>query len=346
MSTNSDVGHQVMGLIERLGVSPLIRNYHLFYTCIANCDQKLRRAVRNLGRNPTQSEVDQVIDEFCPEASDSPTMRRHNEAVLRTLEEIGARLRSEQSEMKNFNGAMDRVTQALSKSIKEENITIDVLKRVAATVVDVGMHRISSSDRMLSRMDENKTEINTLRTELVKAKAMANTDPLTGLANRRSFDEHLAATFSASRSFCLILLDIDFFKRVNDTYGHPTGDLVIRTVAEILRRAIRAGTFAARTGGEEFAIALEGASDKEAMTIGERIRMAVEKTVVSKGEEKFSVTVSLGAAMSTNASAARLLYEAADGALYRSKSAGRNRLTFERVNDNEDSSDRYQLYKG
>lgn len=335
-----------MGLIDRLGVSPLIRNYHLFYTCIANCDQQLRRAVRNLGRNPTQHEVDQVIDEFCPEAADSPTMRRHHDAVLRTLEEIGSRLRSEQSEMKNFNGAMNRVTQALANSIKEEKITADVLKRVAATVVDVGMHRVSSSDRMLSRMNENKTEIHALRTELVKAKAIANTDPLTGLANRRSFDEHMAASFSRATGFCLVLLDIDFFKRVNDTYGHPTGDVVLRTVAETLRRALRAGTFVARTGGEEFAVILQDASEKEAMMIGERMRAAVEKTSIAKGDERFSVTISLGAAMSAETGTARVLYEAADGALYRSKSAGRNRLTLQRCNDNESSSDRYQLYKG
>jgi diguanylate cyclase len=346
MSTNNDVGHQVMGLIDRLGVSPLIRNYHLFYTCIVNCDQQLRRAVRNLGRNPTQSEVDQVIEEFCPEAVDSPTMHRHHEAVLRTLEEIGSRLRSEQSEMKNFNGAMERVSRALARSIDEENISADILRRVAATVVDVGMHRVSSSDRALSRMDENKTELNVLRTELIKAKAMANTDPLTDLANRRSFDEHMVANFSISRSFYLILLDIDFFKRVNDTYGHPTGDLVIRGVADILRRTLRAGTFAARTGGEEFAIILQDASENDAKMIGERIRTAVEKTNIAKGNERFSVTISLGAALSTDAGTPRALYEFADGALYRSKHAGRNRFTFHGINDNENSSDRYQLYKG
>jgi diguanylate cyclase len=344
MSENNDVGHQVMALIDRLGVSPLIRNYHLFYLCIVNCDQQLRRAVRNLGGNPTQSEVDQVIEEFCPEAIDSLTMRRHQDAVLRTLEEIGSRLRSEQSEMKNFNGAMDRVTQALSRSVQDESVTADILKRVAATVIDVGMHRISSSDRMLSRMDENKTEIEALRTELVKARAMANTDPLTGLANRRSFDECMAANFGLSRSFALILLDIDFFKKVNDTYGHPTGDVVIRTVADTLRRSLRAGTFVSRTGGEEFAIILQDAAEKDAAMIGERVRIAVEKVKVAKGDEQFSVTVSLGAAMSVNAGNAKALYEAADGALYRSKTAGRNRMTFETINDNQ-STERYHLYK-
>jgi diguanylate cyclase len=346
MGSSDDIGHQTMRLIDRLGVSPIIRNYHLFYTCIANSDQGLRRAVRNLGRNPTQSEVDQVIDEFCPEAADSPTMRRHHEAVLRTLEDIAARLHSEQSEMKSVNGAMDRVTQALAKSVKDETITADVLKRVAATVIDVGMHRISSSDRMLSRMDDNKTEINALRTELVKARAMANTDTLTGLANRRSFDEHMAAHFSTARGFALLLLDIDFFKRVNDTYGHPTGDVVLRSVAEVLRRSLRSGTFAARTGGEEFAIILRDASEQEAMMIGERVRRAVEAARIAKGEERLSVTVSLGAALSADAGSAKLLYEAADGALYRSKSAGRNRLTFQKTNDNQDSSERYQIYKG
>jgi diguanylate cyclase len=273
-------------------------------------------------------------------------MRRHHEAVLRTLEEIGSRLLSEQSEMKNFNGAMGRVTQSLAKSIKEENITANVLERVVATIIDVGMHRISSSDRMLSRMDENNTEINTLRTELVKARQMANTDQLTGLANRRSFDEHMATHFSTSTGFALILLDIDFFKRVNDTYGHPTGDVVLKTVAEILRWSLRAGTFVARTGGEEFAIILQDAGEKDAMMIGERVRAAVEMASVAKGDERFSVTISLGAAISIDAGSARQLYEAADRALYRSKTSGRNKVTFQSIKDNERSSERYQLYKG
>lgn len=346
MSTNNDVGHQVMALIDRLGVSPLIRNYHLFYICIANSDQQLRRAVRNLGKNPTQIEIDQVIEEFCPEAADSPTMRRHQESVLRILEEIGSRLRSEQAEMRNFNGAMDRVSQSLAKSIKEENITYDALKRVAATIIDVGMHRVSSSDRVLSRMNENNVEINALRTELVKARAIANTDPLTALENRRSFDEHMAASFDKPTDFALLLIDIDFFKRVNDTYGHPTGDAVLMTVAETLRRSLRAGTFVARTGGEEFAVMLRSASEKDVMMIGERLREAVEKARMTKGAEHFSVTISLGAALSADAGSAKQLYEAADDALYRSKSAGRNRITFHRLNDNESNSERYQLYKG
>jgi diguanylate cyclase len=346
MSTSDDVGHQTMRLIDRLGVSPLIRNYHLFYTCIANSDQGLRRAVRNLGRSPSQSEVDQVIDEFCPEAVDSLTMRRHQAAVLKTLEEIGSRLRSEQSEMKTFNGAMERVTQALANSIDQETIAADVLKRVAATVVDVSLHRISSSDRALSRMEASRTEIHALRNELIKAKAMANTDTLTDLANRRAFDEHMAANFGMARSFVLVLIDIDFFKRVNDTYGHATGDVVLRTVADTLRRSLRAGTFAARTGGEEFAVILPDATEKDARLIGERLRAAVEKTNVTRGEEQLSVTISLGAANSIEAGSARLLYEAADAALYNSKSCGRNRLTFQRMNDNGSSTERYQLYSG
>lgn len=248
--------------------------------------------------------------------------------------------------MKNFNGAMDRVSQSLAKSTKEEGITVDVLKRVAATIIDVGIHRVSSSDRLLSRMSENNFEINALRTELVKARAIANTDPLTGLENRRSFDEHIASSFNRPAGFALVLLDIDFFKRVNDTYGHATGDVVLRTVAETLRRSLRTDTFVARTGGEEFAIILHDASAKDAGVIGERVRAAVEKTQMAKGDARFSVTISLGAAMSTEMESARLLYEAADSALYRSKSAGRNRYTLQQINDNADSSGRYQLYKG
>jgi diguanylate cyclase len=332
--------------MDRLGVSPLVRNYHLFYSCIANTDQQLRQAVRNLGRNPTQHEIDQVIEEFCPEAVGSTTMNRQHAAVLKTLETIGAQLRSENSEMQTFTGAMDRVSQALARTIKEDKVTADVLNRVAATVVSVGTYRVRSSKRAISRMDESRSEINTLRAELIKARALANTDPLTGLANRRSFDEKLASNFSMAKRFSLILLDIDFFKRVNDVHGHSTGDQVLKAVADIFRSALRAGTFAARTGGEEFAIILQGGSDKETALVGERVRMAVEKTPIAKGDEKLSITISLGAALSSDAGTSRALYEAADAALYRSKAAGRNRMTFHKINDNDTGSERYQIYKG
>jgi diguanylate cyclase len=331
--------------MDRLGVAPLIRNYHLFYTCIANSDQQLRRAVRNLGRNPTQNEIDQVIEEFCPDAADSPSMRRHHNAVLRTLEDISARLRSEQTEMKSFNGAMARVTQALAHSVEEDNVSVEVLKRVAATVVEVGMHRVSSGNRALTRVSEGGTEISALRDELVKAKAMANTDPLTNLANRRSFDERVTAAFDAGADFALILLDIDHFKRVNDTFGHVTGDFVLKMVADTMRQSLRAGTFVARTGGEEFAVVLERASEKDAKIVGERVRIAIEKAAVIRDGERLAVTVSLGVALAKDVDGARALHEAADAALYRSKNAGRNRMTFHAVNSDETDSDRYQIYK-
>lgn len=164
-----------------------------------------------------------------------------------------------------------------------------------------------------------------------RLRRIAGKDGLTGLANRRRFDEVLRteATRAARQPaapLSLVLVDVDCFKSYNDTYGHPAGDEVLRTVATMLEAsATRATDFAARIGGEEFALVLPDTSERAALDVAERFRQAVHAArlpheVVPHG----CVTVSVGiAGLSMNESATRL-FEMADAALYRAKAAGRN----------------------
>ncbi|HST38870.1 MAG TPA: diguanylate cyclase, partial [Conexibacter sp.] len=158
----------------------------------------------------------------------------------------------------------------------------------------------------------------------------AVTDELTGLFNHRRFQEVMTAEVLTAQRFGqpvgLLLLDIDNFKRVNDTYGHQQGDVVLREVARVLRESSREIDEPARYGGEEMAVALPQTDIEGAFTIGERVRTAVEALAVARldGEGVLQVTVSIGVAASSTAEKHELV-AAADAALYTAKRNGKNR---------------------
>ncbi|MBM7567553.1 sensor domain-containing diguanylate cyclase [Paenibacillus sacheonensis] len=161
---------------------------------------------------------------------------------------------------------------------------------------------------------------------------LASTDPLTGLRNRRFFQDGLLASLAAYREsgepFSLLLFDIDHFKRINDTYGHPVGDLILIKLAELLRSLSRASDIVARYGGEEFVVLLPETDRAKALLAAERYCEAASSTEM----DGYRITVSIGAATVSPEATEVTLVDQADLALYASKSGGRNRVThFEQV---------------
>ena len=162
---------------------------------------------------------------------------------------------------------------------------------------------------------------------LERVQEMAETDGLTGVSNRRTFEVTLelevTRAFRNGDRLSLVMCDIDYFKRLNDNHGHQTGDEVLRTVAAALRNASRDFDTVARYGGEEFAVILPNCEEDEAMAIAERLRVGV-----MDAETAVPVTISAGTATyPVNASGGTSLVHAADAALYESKRGGRNRVT-------------------
>jgi diguanylate cyclase (GGDEF)-like protein len=168
----------------------------------------------------------------------------------------------------------------------------------------------------------------------------AFTDHLTGLANRRRFERQLerevGRTLRYGRPFCLLLLDIDRFKEVNDNHGHEAGDEAIRYLARALQEGTRGIDLAARIGGEEFAVILTETSVDEAMEVAERLRMAINAAkipVVGQIAASFGV-----AECPSSAQTARELLASADGALYEAKRNGRDRVAQAQANSTEANS--------
>jgi diguanylate cyclase (GGDEF)-like protein len=160
---------------------------------------------------------------------------------------------------------------------------------------------------------------------------IARTDPLTGLANRRHFDEQLARIIGESLKYgapaSLIVADVDHFKAVNDTYGHEAGDEVLKAVAAIFMSCVRAEDVCARYGGEEIAILLPETTVARAQEVAERVRRAIELKLVHHNENAIPVTTSFGVAGYPESTAIRDgLFPAADRALYEAKAGGRNRV--------------------
>lgn len=180
-----------------------------------------------------------------------------------------------------------------------------------------------------------------LQGEIKKLKKLAYFDELTGLFNRHGFKEEARRFLSevyfekansekrknlVIKNFGLIFFDIDYFKKVNDTYGHPAGDKILKIFGETLLDRVRSLDLVARWGGEEMVAGLPGASEKDAREVAENIRRRVEDlTVVSHGK-KIKFTISAGVAATDGAVELESLLEQADRALYHAKHSGRNRV--------------------
>src|SRR6185312_4445516 len=158
----------------------------------------------------------------------------------------------------------------------------------------------------------------------------ATTDGLTGLVNHRTFQERFSTMLGRAErhelSVSLLLTDIDHFKKVNDTYGHPTGDEVLRRVAAILKASARKIDIVARYGGEEFAIVLEGTDRQGAFQLAERIRQEVEQQSFASQQGAFQATLSIGVASYPDDARDKAdIIGRADQSLYAAKHGGRNR---------------------
>jgi diguanylate cyclase (GGDEF)-like protein len=176
---------------------------------------------------------------------------------------------------------------------------------------------------------ERTQQLVLLRQKIDRLRADADLDSLTGLANRRRFRVALARELERWRRYrvpcALLMLDIDHLKLVNDMYGHPVGDSVIRQIAQTLREVSRDNDTAARLGGEEFALLLAGIDLDRAVSAAERLRSVLSNKRV---EGVGTVTVSIGVAgCPENATSERALYSASDEALYVSKNSGRDRVS-------------------
>ncbi len=216
-----------------------------------------------------------------------------------------------------------------------EEIASEVKNEDLHSVLEDIMHEVEGlrnvNRKFMKKLEQQRKEIKRLRDELKRVKEQANVDPLTGLRNRRSFERTLQEFFKDFKRygypFSLIMLDLDNFKSINDTYGHLVGDRVLREIGTILKSYLRAKDIPARTGGEEFTIILPGIRKEDALKVAERLRRVLENHLIDVGGKKVNVTASFGVVDAGEGfSDIEDMLREVDRRLYEAKRKGKNRV--------------------
>lgn len=324
-----DVGVRILQMMQQAGVAAIPRNYELFYSAYAGTDTELARKISGLGKDASQEALDTISEKHLAEKQGGTVMQRVQASLAVELEALLQLLQKEQNSLESYN----RVLGETYDRISSKNATsVELIRSAAQILAEATGSTMAEGREIAHSVSERSTEMERVKSELDEYKRMANTDPLTRLANRRAFDEMLAHVFDDpdSPADCgLLIVDFDHFKRVNDTYGHPVGDRVLSIIGNVMRANLRSDVFIARTGGEEFAVIVQNVEVDTVERIAERLRAAIESTPLKNmktGTNYGPITVSVGICMKSLSEGPSDLYRKCDLALYTAKASGRNRV--------------------
>lgn len=317
-------------------ILPTPRNFELWFTYLSNSNPSLSHrlsALLGAGTAPTPQQLRSLYSDCMPKQIDIDTTIDHSEQMAEAAQAMVEHVVENQASLRAYGDTLSGMVTQL-----DQDQTLDGLVQAVNTLT-AETARASERNRALEQqLSSSSTRITKLRRELIEAKQDATTDSLTGLCNRRAFDARLRRAMVRAKAdrepMSLVLLDVDHFKRFNDTYGHRAGDLVLRLVARMIADNVKGRDTAARYGGEEFAIILTGAELKAGAIVAGQMRALLDgKRLITKGvkQDYGSVTVSAGVAQFRHSDSVASLVERADVALYEAKSLGRNQVCTENM---------------
>ncbi|MBW3617047.1 MAG: GGDEF domain-containing protein [Proteobacteria bacterium] len=323
---------RALQLMQEAQVWPTALNYELWLHYARQPDGKLGRAIQDLleFKTPiTEAVSEQLAADHLPRGGLQDQIKDASEALGRELAAVSQAVEAAQRNQAAYGKTLEGASQGLTAGAEAPAFKALVDTLAAAT------KKVQSHSKTLEqRLAATTTEVDVLRNRLEEARRDATTDGLTQLSNRKSFDEHFERLRGLSQNgrgpLTLALLDIDHFKKFNDTWGHQTGDQVLRFVASVLARHGKSPRFAARYGGEEFAMLFAGENPVQVMSALETIREEIAGRVLkrrSTNEDLGAVTISMGVAVLRTGEKCASLTERADAALYSSKRNGRNRVS-------------------
>jgi diguanylate cyclase len=323
--------------MESYAVLPIPENYAVWYHYAAGSNEDLVREIEHAiahkvpfsnetcgylynkfilsPANPQQKSVDDATD--------------NAQKILADMIKIAGGITGE---TKNYNKNLDVYMHQIGKHIEHSDVRA-IFKDLVASTASFK----ENSEASAKKLEESTKEIETLRKNLEQVTAASQRDFLTGVYNRKTFeqffDEQLTVSREQKNDLCLLMLDIDHFKKFNDTYGHLLGDEVLKIVAHSLTNTLKGRDIVARFGGEEFIIMLPETSLDIAVKVADMIRGNIVSKEIKKrntGETYGTITVSIGVArLRAETDTLPSLIKRADEALYRSKRDGRNRVTRE-----------------
>jgi diguanylate cyclase len=320
---------QTIPLLVKHKISAIPTNYALWYTYVSNQSPELKAAVDRVLDDKLQLSEIKAKELYRKHISDQQEvsaweLRQSLEAMLI---ELSQSVKDTRSETNNFKSTMDNCMDDLAK-VEKEGLSIEEVMELVRTLVKGTKTIRGSTSAFNSALAGAQKEIEQLREQLEESQQEALYDALTGLCNRRFFDEELAAQ-AMKPDLCLILVDLDHFKKTNDNHGHVMGDLVLKATAKKLQTLCRDGVQAFRFGGEEFVVIVPNANLAKARQIAESMRRSIEKIGVKdkrSGEVLGGITASFGVAQLEKGMNPLALIEKTDKLLYQAKHLGRNRV--------------------
>lgn len=325
-----DIASKIALTLRQMGIPGLPRNYELFYEAYTGTNQALIADIIDLGAKATQANLDYVGARHLGRGRGEDIMENARNEIAGKIDEVMLLLLKERKSLESYGKFLDETSSGIGDRAM---LTKDLLAKIVSVMATATGTTIDHGRQIARSMADKSAELENVKSTLEEYKRLADTDPLTQIHNRRAFDNALAAIYANGKPMqpsALIVADIDDFKRINDCYGHPTGDHIIQSVAAILQAIAPGDVFVARTGGEEFALITGSGGEPAVAELADQVRNAIERgdySSLQTGEPCGPITVSMGMCMASEATSPDGLYANADRALYASKVGGRNRVT-------------------
>jgi diguanylate cyclase len=326
------LARKALEVMERQKIWPTPLNFELWIHYVGNPDGPLGREISRLiqiGEPITESLCEELAAQFLPKARLNEQIRDAGDKLNEELAAVASAVTQAQQSNAEYGRTLAETHGGLIDLDDPES-----LKHVVDGLSSATRAQLEQNAVLGKQLAETTAEVARLREHLEQVRRDATTDALTNLANRKCFDEEadraLAEAKAAGQNLTLAVLDIDHFKNFNDTWGHQTGDQVIRFVASVIGRTAASPRFAARYGGEEFAIIFPSESLAQAKQALEEIRLEIASRMLkrrSTNEELGAISVSAGVAQWKKGETVDSLIERADAALYHAKRNGRNRVS-------------------
>jgi diguanylate cyclase len=326
------VAQETLDLMRLHGVSPTSANYEVWLGYRLGRGSGLREAIDariGAGDSFTPEFNRELYERFFTGLGASAQILLAGEKIARDLSNVVSFLKQAEDKSGDYGRTLENAATDLNRGLSPDQIR-QIVSSLAAATLDMANH----NQNLNEQLQRSTREIETLRTSLESVRVESLTDSLTGLSNRRMFDETLRMRIEEARAqrseLCLLLCDIDHFKRFNDTWGHHTGDQILRFLASAMQAHARPDFLVARYGGEEFAVIMPRVSARVAAQTAEVLRAAIQAKRLrrrSTNEDLGQVTVSMGIARLQSGDTPQGIIERADACLYASKRNGRNQVT-------------------
>ncbi|MEH2485074.1 diguanylate cyclase [Bradyrhizobium sp. AZCC 2230] len=323
-----------LGQIRSLKQTAIPRNYEIWYVYATGYNAPLNKIINEtLARNGklTEADLEQIYDTYLSHIKTTDRIDKVGARVIGEIDDVVDVLSDALGMTSSYDASLSGAAKELSMAKKA-----DQLQSIIASLLRSTSDMRESNKTLEDRLILAKSEISNLQQSLEAIRAESLTDPLTGLGNRKYFDRMIGmavqSALASGEPLSLLLFDIDHFKSFNDSYGHLTGDQVLRLVGLSLKQTIKGQDITARYGGEEFAVVLPNTALRQALTVADHIRRAVmakELKKKSTGEILGRVTISVGVSMLKQGDDTDALIDRADACLYAAKRNGRNRVICE-----------------